>query len=167
MSRAFVNEDNQEEAPLIPPRAPLPDGATNFVTPFGLEQLQMERKKLLDELDSLHSEDDKDKRFNKQLIKGKLGLLEERIHSARTLTVSDEERNEVRFGATVTLKFDMENHQQIFQIVGVDEANVKAGKIAFTSPIAQLITGKKIGEQVTLDLGKMKRTMEIVTISYT
>lgn len=42
MSRAFVKEDNAGELPIIPPRAALPPGATNYVTPQGLEQLRAE-----------------------------------------------------------------------------------------------------------------------------
>ena len=46
MSRGFVKEDDQEEAPFIPPRAPLPQGAINYVTPRGLHQLQQEKLRL-------------------------------------------------------------------------------------------------------------------------
>jgi transcription elongation factor GreB len=43
MSRAFVNEDTQEELPVVPERAPLPAGSVNYVTPTGMEQLLAER----------------------------------------------------------------------------------------------------------------------------
>ena len=43
MSRAFVKEDDQEEAPFIPPRAPLPAGESNYVTPAGKEALLKEK----------------------------------------------------------------------------------------------------------------------------
>ncbi len=37
MSRGFVKEDDQEEVPMVPRRAYLPEGVTNFVTPNGYE----------------------------------------------------------------------------------------------------------------------------------
>ena len=37
MSRGFVKEDDQEEIPIVPPRADLPDGVTNYVTQVGLD----------------------------------------------------------------------------------------------------------------------------------
>ena len=167
MSRAFVNEDNQEEAPLIPPRAPLPAQATNYVTALGLKLLKSEKEILQKELDDLHtSEDGREKRFKMQFVKGKLGLLEERLSTARLLKVSKDETDEVRFGATVKLRFEEENREQSFQLVGVDEADVKAQKIAFTSPIAKAITGKKAGEQTTLQLGKEQRQITILEIEY-
>jgi len=39
MSRGFVKEDDQEEVPMVPRRAFLPEGVTNFVTPNGLNEL--------------------------------------------------------------------------------------------------------------------------------
>ena len=167
MSRAFVNEDNQEEAPLIPPRAPLPEGVPNYVTKHGLTLLKQEREELLEEMEQLHLlEDDKDKRYKMQLIKGKLALLDGRISSARLLEVSESETEEVRFGAKVTLRFINEKTEQTLQLVGVDEANVKNKKIAFTAPIAKAITGKKAGEEAILQLGKEKRIMKIIAINY-
>jgi transcription elongation factor GreB len=38
MSRGFVKEDDQEEVPIVPQRAYLPEGVTNFVTRTGMEQ---------------------------------------------------------------------------------------------------------------------------------
>jgi transcription elongation factor GreB len=32
MSRGFVKEDDQEETPIVPPRADLPEGVVNYVT---------------------------------------------------------------------------------------------------------------------------------------
>jgi len=46
MSRGFVKEGDQEETPIIPPRAALPNGATNYVTPTGMQLLLNERKQL-------------------------------------------------------------------------------------------------------------------------
>ena len=46
MSRGFVKEDDQEEAPFIPPRASLPAGVTNYVTARGMQLLLEERTQL-------------------------------------------------------------------------------------------------------------------------
>lgn len=47
MSRGFIKEDDQEEVPMVPPRAFLPAGVPNFVTPFGMKQLLEEQHLLL------------------------------------------------------------------------------------------------------------------------
>ena len=49
MSRGFVKEGDQEEVPMVTPRAYLPAGVENFVTPEGLQELREEREAGLEE----------------------------------------------------------------------------------------------------------------------
>ena len=167
MSRAFVKEEDQEEAPFIPPRAALPPGSTNYVTPAGMQQLADEKQALEEEKAGLSAsvEDETERRKATATINGKLQLLVERINSAHVLLPPDSEE-EVRFGAKVKLKVVGKGSIQAFQIVGVDEADVQQQKIAFVSPIARAITGKKVGEVAQLSLGKEVRELEVVEITY-
>lgn len=165
MSRGFVKEDDQEETPIIPPRAALPEGATNYTTPFGMQQLLTEQQVIEEERTNLTVQDDQQRRRDLALINGKLSLLQERIASARVIDPKEQAQDEVRFGATVTLK--MNNQIQEFQIVGVDEADVKQQKIAFVAPIAKAITGKKVRDKVNFQLGNDLRKLEITNITYT
>ncbi len=164
MSRGFVKEEDQEEAPIIPPRAALPEGVTNYVTPQGLKALQEERKELENERANLSSENETERRRAAMLIDGKLNLLVDRLSTAQVIAAKDQPKDEVRFGALV--KFKMNGNTQKFQIVGVDEADVKQQKIAFTAPIAKALNGKKVGEEVAFKLGNENRKIEILEISY-
>lgn len=165
MSRAFVKEDDQEEAPFIAPRAPLPPGTTNYVTPAGMEALHTEKSHLeRDKEKAFQLENLTEKRRASTEINGKLKLLEERINSARLLNPSDQPINEVRFGAKVQLEIN--GKKQLFQLVGVDEANVKEQKIAFTSPIAKAIIGKHVNETATMQLGTQKKSLKVLRINY-
>ena len=164
MSRGFVKEDDQEEAPIIPPRAALPAGETNYVTPNGLNELKNEEEALIEERANLDKQNDTERRRAQAVIDGKLKLLRERISTARLLKPEDQPVDEVRFGALVEL---MQNgNKQEFQIVGVDEANVKKQKIAFVAPIAKAVTGKKVGDKVDFKLGEETRKLEILKITY-
>lgn len=164
MSRGFVKEDDQEEAPIIPPRAALPAGETNYVTPNGLNELKNEEEALIEERANLDKQNDTERRRAQAVIDGKLKLLRERISTARLLKPEDQPVDEVRFGALVEL---MQNgNKQRFQIVGVDEANVKKQKIAFVAPIAKAVTGKKVGDKVDFKLGEETRKLEILKITY-
>lgn len=164
MSRGFVKEDDQEETPMIPPRAALPEGVTNYITPFGMQLLLTEKEAMEEERGNLKVQDEQQRRRDLAVINGKLLLLQERIASARILYPKEQAQDEVRFGATVSIK--MNNQVQEFQIVGVDEADVKQKKIAFVAPIARVITGKHVGDQVDFQLGKNLRKLEILKISY-
>ncbi|WP_081211196.1 GreA/GreB family elongation factor [Salegentibacter sediminis] len=166
MSRGFVKEEDQEEAPLIPPRAALPDGVTNYVTPKGFELLQKEKKELEQQRTSIKIKDEVESRRAKSVIDGKLKLLNDRIVTARILDPRSQAKDEVRFGASIKFKHKESGELQEFTIVGVDEADVKKNKIAFIAPIARAVTGKKIGETVEFKLGPETRNLEILEISY-
>ncbi|MFN4763574.1 GreA/GreB family elongation factor [Gillisia sp. Q332] len=169
MSRGFVKEDDQEEAPFIPPRAALPAGVINYVTPEGYQQLKNERERLEEKLSKLNIENDKERRHARATFTGSLNLLNERIGSARILKPLEQSRDEVRFGAKVSFKFidgKQKGSTRKFQLVGVDEATIKENKIAFVAPIAIALTGKKIGEITQVNMGGEIQQLEILKIEY-
>ncbi len=104
MSRGFVKEDDQEEVPFIPPRAPLPEGMTNHVTPRGMRLLLEERARLEQERANTEGGDD-ERRREKAAIDGRLALLNERILTARPVEPASDPPDDVRFGATVTVRY--------------------------------------------------------------
>lgn len=166
MSRGFVKEGDQEETPIIPPRAALPAGATNYVTPLGMELLQTERKELEEESAKLHTTNEQQRRIELAILNSKLYLLNERIASARILDPATQPKEEVRFGATVSYKINTSPITLTFQIVGVDEADVAKQKIAFVAPIAVALTGHTIGDVVSFNMGGELRKLEVLNIQY-
>ncbi len=166
MSRGFIKEDDQEEAPFIPPRAALPDGVTNYVTPRGMALLLDERARLEKARGALKGRDD-DRRRDQAVIDGRLALLNERIGSARLVEGSSKTADEVRFGTTVTFKHmsgPQQGVERSFTLVGVDEASIAEGRIAFTAPIARALMGKKVGEVAEFELGHARQRLEVLRI---
>jgi len=166
MSRGFVKEDDQEEAPLIPPRAALPPGVTNYVTPQGLEALLDEKSKLEEEKAANKKENEAERRYENMMIEGKLKLLVERINSARVVEPGDATK-EVRFGSTVSLKTvkgRKPGFVRRFTIVGVDEADVKEGRIAFIAPIAKAVMGSRETDLVSFQIGGDVEELEVVEV---
>lgn len=166
MSRAFVREDDQEEAPIIPPRAALPPGFANYVTPQGKELLEKERETLQSEIGHLTAENEEEHRRELAILRGRLVLLLDRIRTAQVVDLSAQPRDEVRFGATVTYRVLPGRRTTTFRIVGVDEAGIKEKKIAYVSPVAQAMTGHREGDKVTFQLGGEQRQLEILRIVY-
>ncbi len=166
MSRGFVKEDDQEEVPMVPPRADLPAGVTNYVTPKGMEDLSDEKGRMIAEREALDTSNESERRIALNHINAKLQLLNTRILSAKVVDLNIQPKEEVRFGAVVTLKIEDAKGLQKYQIVGVDEADIGKGKISFVSPIAKLLTNKKVGERAILKLAKEDRVFEIIEIAY-
>ncbi len=166
MSRGFVKEGDQEEIPMVPPRASLPDGVPNYVTRAGLEQLLQERQSLMEERDRLDITGENERRIAVNFLNAKLQLLNNRIVEARVMNPGDQPKDEVRFGAFVTLRVKSTGKIQTLQIVGVDEANISKGKISFISPLARVLLNKKSRDSATLKMAGEERVFEITDISY-
>jgi len=166
MSRGFVKEDDQEEIPMVPPRADLPEGVTNYVTQAGMDELLTEREMLLDERSKLDSTNENEKRIALNHINAKLQLLENRIATAQVVKQNEQAQDEIRFGAVIKLKITANNSIQTFQIVGVDEADISKGKISFTSPLAKALIHKKTGDKAILKRDPGDLVFEILDITY-
>lgn len=166
MSRGFVKEDDQEEVPIVPPRADLPQGVINYVTQVGLNELLEEREILNTKREQLDITNEKEKRIESNYINAKLQLLNNRIATTKVIDLQKQPQNEVRFGAVITLKIGNATTLQKYQIVGVDEADIAKGKIAFISPIARLLINKKVGDKAILKRPTDERIFEIKAISY-
>ncbi|MCU0461523.1 MAG: GreA/GreB family elongation factor [Bacteroidales bacterium] len=166
MSRGFVKEDDQEEVPIVPKRAYLPEGVTNFVTRTGMDQLLAEKQALIKEKEDLGSTNENERRIALNYINAKLLLLNNRIAEAKVVDLKEQPQNKIRFGATVTLKTKVSGSIQIFQIVGVDEADVAKGKISFVSPLAKALINKESGDMITLKRDREDIVFEIMDIAY-
>lgn len=155
MSRGFIKEGDQEEIPMVPPRAYLPDGVPNYVTKEGLAALN-------EELKNLETERAKagDNYILCNFIDAKMKQLISRISSAVEIDISKANKNTVSFGAWVRY------NGRVVRIVGVDEANVDQGLVSFVSPIAKALTGKKAGEVFELKGPGGTEKIEVNEVSF-
>ena len=100
-------------------------------------------------------------------IEGKIAELEGKLGSAQIIdpTTLDAE-GRVVFGATVSLE-DMVSGQKVrYQIVGVDEADLKEMKVSITSPIARAMIGRFAGDVVEVQAPSGMREYEILEVAY-
>jgi transcription elongation factor GreA len=70
------------------------------------------------------------------------------------------------FGATVDLEDLGSGVEVSYQIVGDDEAEIKAGKISVNSPIARALIGKHAGDTAEVDAPSGMRQYEILAVRY-
>ena len=166
MSRGLVKEGDQEEVPMVPRRAYLPEGVPNFVTRNGMEELLSEKEALIQEKENLNITNENEKRLAINFINAKLQLLNNRIAEARIVEPEEQQKDEVTFGAVVTLKNEASGKIQTFQIVGVDEADIARGKVSFISPVARALINKEVGERITLKRDGEDISFEIMDIAY-
>jgi transcription elongation factor GreB len=166
MSRGFVKEDDQEETPMVPQRAYLPAGVPNFVTRTGMDQLLKEKQMLLNEKENIDIANENEKRIALNFLNARLQLLSDRISGAKVIGSEEQPHDEIRFGASVTIKEIGSGQIQTYSIVGVDEADISKCKVSFISPLARVLINKKPGDKIILKQPKGDAAYEIIGIAY-
>jgi transcription elongation factor GreA len=98
------------------------------------------------------------------MLQARINLLRDKLSRAVLLDPASFSINEVNFGSTVVVKdLDFEEEEE-FTLVGAGEEDYDTGKILVTSPLAQGLIGKKVGEQVEIPVPKGTLRFEIVAI---
>jgi transcription elongation factor GreB len=156
---------------MIPPRAPLPDGVMNYVTPRGKSLLKEELVELESERERLKKGDPEDTERTRLLALngGRLKDLRARLSSAKVLDLSRQSGDEVRFGATVTVETVSGQDaglERTISIVGVDEADASEGRIAFIAPYARALMGLRVGDERKISVARGDQIVRVIKISY-
>jgi transcription elongation factor GreA len=99
--------------------------------------------------------------------KDRQGFLEVRIRDIETMLAQGEIADgRVVFGATVDLEDHASGDRVCYQIVGDDEADIKAGKISVNSPIARALIGKHAGDTAEVKAPAGLREYEVLAVRY-
>lgn len=105
-------------------------------------------------------------RESQGMLQAKINLLRDKLNRSQIIDTSAVARDEVSFGATVVVKDLDFGDDEVFVLVGAGEEDYDAGKILFTSPLAQGFVGRKVGEKVAIDVPAGKVNFEILEIRF-
>jgi len=98
-------------------------------------------------------------------IEGRIKEIEHKLGSADVIDPARvPNTGKVVFGASVELEDQADGARVIYQVVGEDEADIRAGRISVTSPIARALVGKAEGEIVDVAAPGGTRSYEIVAV---
>lgn len=151
------------------------------MTPEGFRKLQaelvrlksVERPKIVDDISAAAAQGDlsenseyDDAKERLAILNRKVGELEDKLGRAEVIDPATLNSSTVCFGATVLLR-DAESDDDIrYQIVGVDEVDIKGGRISVASPIARALMGKRRGDTARVQVPKGVREFEVVAIEF-
>jgi len=99
-------------------------------------------------------------------IEGRIGEIEDKMARAQVIDVSKLSGKHVKFGATVTLLDEDTGDKAKYKIVGEDEADVRAGKVSVSSPVARALIGKEEGDVVEVMAPGGPKSYEIVKVKF-
>ena len=100
------------------------------------------------------------------LNEGRIAELEDLVARAEVIDISKLSGSTIKFGATVELVDEDTEEEKTYQIVGDQEADVKAGRISISSPIARALIGKAVGDSVEVNAPGGPRGYEIVNLRF-
>lgn len=100
-------------------------------------------------------------------IEGRIKDIEGKLSHAQVIDVAAlKQDGRVVFGTTVVLYDDEEDKEITYQIVGEDEADIKAGKISVSSPVAMALIGKEVDDVAVVKAPGGDKEYEIVEVQY-
>ena len=181
MSKAFTTEsDGADDDVDGAAAAALPRDFKNYITPGGFRRLndelaqlwKVDRPKLVETIAWAASNGDRSE--NGDYIYGKRKLreidrrirfLRQRIDTAVIVDNAGRQHERVYFGATVSV-VDEAGEERTVSIVGVDEIDLRRGRVSWVSPIATALLKGSVGDVVTLRTPRGSEELEILAIRY-
>ncbi len=158
----------------------MPD-APRFITPEGFARVRaeydelfgVERPKMVEVVSWAASLGDRSENADYLYGKKRLREIDRRLaHLARIMKAAkivdpakQEDRRQVRFGATVELADEHDNRRTV-TIVGDDETDASAGRIGWSAPLARALIGAKAGDERIVRLPAGEKSYEVVAITY-
>ncbi len=157
------------------------DRPPRFITPQGFAHIRAEyeqlfgseRPKLVDTIAWAAGNGDRSEngdyiygRKRLREIDRRLSYLSKVMKTAKVVNpATQEQRQTVRFGATVELA-DEQDERRIITLVGEDEADASSGRISWAAPIARALVGAKVGDERLVRLPVGEKSYEIISIRY-
>jgi len=165
MSQAFVKEPDEGAPGAGLPERQISDHP-NYVTPAGLRQLEqkvgaLEKRRL----ELLAAKDDALARGELDYVDRDLRYFRRRLETAIIVDPRRQPRRMVKFGAAVTV-VEPGGAERTFTIVGEDEADLKADKISYISPLAEALLEARVGATVLWRRPAGNRELTIASIDY-
>ena len=152
-----------------------------FITPEGFARIRseydelfgVERPKMVEVVSWAASLGDRSENADYLYGKKRLREIDRRLaHLARIMKAAkivdpakQEDRSQVRFGATVELA-DEDDNRRTVTIVGDDETDASAGRIGWSAPMARALIGAKTGDERIVRLPAGEKSYEVMRISY-
>ena len=99
------------------------------------------------------------------ILEGKIAQLKSLIASARIIDESAISTDEIQIMNKVTIKNLKTKKDMTYTLVSESEADLKSGKIAVNTPIAQGLLGKKVGDKVDIQVPSGTLSFEVLDIS--
>jgi transcription elongation factor GreB len=156
----------------VPPRFITPDGFARIRAEYE-ELFGIERPKIVEIVSWAASLGDRSENADYLYGKKRLREIDRRLaHLARIMRAAkvvdpgrQEDRDQVRFGATIELA-DEDGNSRTLTIIGDDETDAAAGRIGWSAPLSRALIGARVGDARVVRLPAGEKSYEVMAIRY-
>ena len=103
---------------------------------------------------------------SRAMMEARINVLRDKLSRASLIDPSQLPKDKTGFGCTVRVKDLVFGDDEEFTLVGAGEEDYAQGKILFTSPLAQGLVGKNIGDKVEIDVPQGTLRFEVLEIRF-
>ncbi|MBZ4411744.1 GreA/GreB family elongation factor [Myxococcus sp. XM-1-1-1] len=165
MSKAFTKEDSGGDEVLVPPRPKSSSGDKRYITPEGYRALQEELAATQGPDSGAEGLTPLEAGVRRQERERRARHLAATLEEVRVVEPEAAREGRVFFGAWVELE-DEDGERTRYRIVGLDEADVKSGRLSVESPLARALLGKEVGEAVVVERPRGAVEYTVVSVEY-
>jgi transcription elongation factor GreA len=105
-------------------------------------------------------------RESQGMLQAKINMLSDKLSRAQIMDMSTMPKDQVSFGSIVVVKDLDFGDKEEFTLVGAGDEDYDSGKILITSPLAQGLVGKKVGDKVEIEVPAGTTRFEILEIRF-
>lgn len=158
MSKAFTRESDDSDDDGIPPVRPaVPTGTINYITPEGAERLRQRLEHLLNEKGRMAASQPEVRK-----LEGDIRALQHTLNSV-VVAKAPSTFDKIAFGATIHV-CDQNGEEEIYRIVGIEEAEPEKNLISWLSPLARALLSRRIGDKVRFQTPGGARELTVLSI---
>ena len=100
-------------------------------------------------------------------IEGRIKDIEGKLSNVQVIDVTTiDAKGRIVFGCTIELLDEQTDAEIIYKIVGEDEADLKAGMISYSSPIARALIGRNEGDEISFSAPGGEKHYEVIAVKY-
>ncbi len=100
-----------------------------------------------------------------QFVQARLGQLHQRLAQVSQLSTTETPAGQVGLGSTVKVLDLVTSDQETFMVVLAELMDIEAGHISLASPLGRALKGRKVGDEIDLNLPHGKRSLRVLEIT--
>ena len=100
------------------------------------------------------------------MLEARINYIESRMAQFNIIDITTLSGDKAIFGATVTVEDIDSGERKEFTLLGPDEADYTKGSISIQSPVGRALLGKKVGDELTVDVPRGRINYEIIDIQF-